>query len=59
MGRKKKAEQTGAKYVTYKCEILKQMKIPLPSESELKRLGNCSKVAIDNYFRSLMCPKTK
>ena len=47
----------GRDYVEFKCDILEQMKIPLPSESELKRLGNCSVVAIDNFFKSLMVKK--
>lgn len=57
MGRKKKGELSGPDYVNFKCDILKQMKISLPPENEIQRLGNCTIIAIDNYFHSLMCPK--
>lgn len=57
MGRKKKGELSGADYVKFKCDILKDMRIGLPPENEIQRLGSCSIIAIDNYFHSLMCPK--
>ena len=61
MERKKKKYKTinleGREYVNFKCDILKEMHISLPSKSELDRLSNCTVVAIDNYFRSLMVKK--
>ena len=57
MGRKKEGELSVPQYVKFKCDILKQMAIEQPPEEDIKRLSNCSYIAVDNYFRSLMCPK--
>lgn len=57
MGRKKEGELSVPKYVKFKCDILKQMAIEQPPDEDIKRLSNCSYTAVDNYFRSLMCPK--
>ena len=56
-GRKRKGNSSIENYVAFKCQVMKELGLPIPSEEKQSELATRTVIGVDNFFHSIICPK--